>query len=230
MENPWADKSNYSSQWVLKCDQEAVEKFQAKQGLKPKYQLRTDVAPEPWCGPIKTAKVLLLASNPHWDERDDKMPQRAHDLMWENLSGEFPLYCLHEDMKDLSGGIWYRNRALKNLLQIIPESRVAADVCLVDLVAYRSHEWHSALRVPSSDYMASQVNAAIDRESVIVVLRSRDEWLSKIPRLEKYPFVFMNKSWQQPRISERNTCLNLDREEISGSFQAIVRKLVEADY
>ena len=225
MQNPWADKSNYSSQWILKSDREVVERFQGKQGLKPHYRLRTDVAPEPWCGPIKTAQVLLLASNPHWDERDDRMPQRAHELMWENLSGELPLYCLHEDMRGLTGGDWYRNRALKKVLEVLPDHKVASGVCLVDFVGYRSHQWHSALRVSSSDYTISQVNAAIDRDAVIILLRSGKEWLTKIPRLARYPRIYRNRSWQQVMLSENNTSLGLNDESRPGAFTEIIRNL-----
>ena len=128
-------------------------------------------------------------------------------------------------MRGLTGGDWYRNRALKKVLEVLPDNKVASGVCLVDFVGYRSHQWHSALRVSSSDYTISQVNAAIDRDAVIILLRSGKEWLTKIPRLARYPRIYRNRSWQQVMLSENNTSLGLNDESRPGAFTEIIRNL-----
>jgi len=223
-DNPWIEHEAFCEGWVLRSDLAAVKKYQAKQSRKIEHRLQTHVVPEPWCGPLKSAAVLALSGNPHWDDRDEGMPSIAFTLMEENLSGDRSMFWLDRRLRGLSGSVWYRSRLLLDVLEVVNEESVASNFCLVDFVGYRSHQWNHSLRVPSQGFTIQEVEAAMRRRAVIVITRGVQPWLKAVPALRSYPLVFLNSSPMAVRISERNTRLCLDGGEGPG-FETVIDRL-----
>jgi hypothetical protein len=204
--NPWLSIQRGRAPYVADVDRDRVILYEgSKKAQPPDLKLITSVVPEPWCGPIRNACVMVLSGNPHWDERDNSLTARAHDEMWLNLSGTRPLFWLDEDLSDTTGGRWYRERLLKSVLEDCCVKNVASGLCLVDFVGYRSHRWDSRLRLPSQEFTVRMVRNAMFRGAVFVVTRGRRPWFSLVPELAEYDKVFFNRSAQMVRISPKNT-------------------------
>ena len=202
--NPWTSLNRSGKSFV--CDIDAVEiDKHALRVKKPEYSLVTCVVPEPWCGPISTASVMVLSGNPRWTDKDEELPPAAHEAMWQNLTGDEPLFWLRGSLVNTTGADWYRQNLLKDVLQECESARVAERLCLVDFIGYRSRNWDSRLRFPSQGYTVQQLKAAMDRRAVIVLTRGQKPWFSLVPELDSYPLLFKNNSWRVVRISERNT-------------------------
>jgi hypothetical protein len=206
MENPWSVMNRDLDSYILEMDVESVGTYsKLKRGQSEDFRLETSVAPEPWCGAVNSARVLVLSGNPHWDNRDWSTPPEVHEAMWANLSGDEPLYLLRPEFVDSRGSDWYRKLLLKDLLEVCDESKIRNGLCLVDFIGYRSHRWDQSLRLPSQKFTAFQVREAMKRGAVIVISRGRRPWTSLVPELETYGNLFSNSSAQNVRISPRNT-------------------------
>ena len=204
--NPWLSINRDLKPYVAEVDRESVSQYMlTKRSLKDEFRLNTSVVPEPWCGPVMESSVLILSGNPHWDQRDESLPLQAHEEMWENLSGERPLFWLNPELAETSGGKWYSERLLKEVLKECPAEKVARRLSLIDFVGYRSHRWDHQLRVPSQQFTIELVERAIKSEKVIVLSRGRRLWEELIPDLNGYGRLFHNNSPQNVRLSANNT-------------------------
>ena len=204
--NPWLSINRDTKPYVAEVDREPLAEYTLKKkSLKDEFRLNTSVVPEPWCGPVMESSVLVLSGNPHWDERDESLPSQAHKEMWENLSGLHPLFWLSPELAETSGGKWYCERLLKEVLKECPAEKVAHRLSLIDFVGYRSHRWDHQLRVPSQQFTIELVEQAIKSEKVIVLSRGRRLWEELIPELSGYGRLFHNKSPQNVRLSANNT-------------------------
>jgi hypothetical protein len=94
---------------------------------------------------------------------------------------------------------------------------VARDILCVEFFPYHSHKHSQAPRLPSQDYTLSLVQAAIDRDAVVVVLRSVRRWTEAVPALANYKRRFILQSAQNVTISLRNCPLGF--EEITREFK-----------
>jgi hypothetical protein len=218
MENPWDGLSKDATEFVAPVDIEYLQEYSRRRtAQKDDFRLVTDVVPEPWCGPMLNARVLILSGNPHWDERDLSLPSFAHLKMWENLSGVEPLFWLDSRLQGTSGGNWYRLKLLKDVLKECADEVVAQRLSLVDFVGYRSHRWDHSLRPHSQKFTAWAVEGAVQRGAIIVVSRGRRLWEELVPSLASYPRVFTNSSAQNVRLSPNNTGLS--------EFESIIAEL-----
>jgi hypothetical protein len=216
--NPWASVARSSAPFLVEMDKGALAAYSVTtRGQKPEFALNTSVVPEPWCGPVLNSRVLVLSGNPHWDDRDNSLPQIARDAMWQNLSGELPLFWLSPELEGTTGASWYRERLLKEVLKDCSAESVATGLSLIDFIGYRSHRWDQSLRVPSQDFTAGVVAGAIGRGAVIVVSRGWKLWSGLVPELKTYPRLYRNSSPQNVRLSRRNTS--------SEGFEAILEAL-----
>lgn len=216
--NPWLTVQRLNQPYIAEIDRGAMADYIARpRSSKPDYLPQLHVVPEPWCGPILSAQVLVLSGNPHWDSRDEEFVPLVENAMWENLSGTFPLYLLQDQLIGTAGANWYRGGLLRDVLNICESQQVAQKLCLVDFVGYRSHKWDYALRMPSQQFTAECIREALTRDAVVIVTRGMKKWYELVPELEKYPRTFRNNSWQNVRLSEKNTSAE--------GFSAIVEML-----
>ncbi len=206
MINPWLNLSTANNDFVATIDIDYLHHYQLRRSAqKDDFKLVTSVVPEPWCGPLLNARVLVLSGNPHWDDRDSGLPELAHPRMRENLSGREPIFWLDPSLIGTSGANWYRLKLLKNVLETCESRKVAERLSLVDFVGYRSHRWDHSLRPPSQAFTINAVREAIQRDAWIVVSRGRKLWIDVVPDLALYPRVLFNRSVQNVRLSLQNT-------------------------
>jgi hypothetical protein len=204
--NPWLSLRRDNQPYIADVDSESLAKYSmSKRALKSEFRLNTAVVPEPWCGAVLESRVMVLSGNPHWDERDDSLPMLAHNEMWANLSGKHPLFWLKPELEGTSGGNWYRDRLLKDVLKECDASSVAEGLSLIDFMGYRSHQWDHQLRVPSQQYTVQVVQRAISIGAVIIVSRGLRLWSELVPELTGYGRMFLNSSPQNVRLSAKNT-------------------------
>ena len=204
--NPWLSINRETKPYVADVDKESLAQYAlTKRSLKDEFRLNTSVAPEPWCGPVMDSSVLILSGNPHWDERDDSLPSQALEEMWANLTGMHPLFWLNPELAHTSGGKWYCQRLLKEVLKECPAEKIASRLSLVDFVGYRSHRWDHQLRMPSQQFTVQLVQKAIRRDAVIIVSRGWRLWAELVPELNGYEYLFHNNSPQTVRLSANNT-------------------------
>ena len=223
LSNPWV--SLQGPTYIAGVDREAMQSPKIAK-LKGKKALRLDIPPEPWCGPVHHAAVLVLSANPRWNDEDDKHYSPAHEAaMLDNLSGQEDLIWLRDEFLGSSGSEWYRKQLLGDILQHVPVAAVASKLALVDYFPYRSEQWKESVRTPSQDYTFQVVGEALQRGALIIITRSQKLWMQAVPTLaEKLGTqVFINSSPQQVRISSKNT--RLPDQGVSNKFQATVNAL-----
>lgn len=227
VKNPWVGVENYTAKYgrefVLKIDEADVNKVRSRQ-KNPLLQLRLHVPPEPWCGPIESASVLVLSGNPRWNAADEGMPELAHQLMIENLTGTRPMIWLDPEVEAVSGSNWYRTRLLNRVIEIVPQEKVARNLCQVDFYGYRSEKWDSSLRFPSQAYTFDRIRSAMKRRAVVVVTMAWKQWMEVIPELGSYPKAFRNSSWENKTLSETNTKYSALKEPAQG-FASVIEAL-----
>ena len=230
LENPWVGAESFTEkfgkEFVLRIDAEQVEAVRARQ-KNPHLQLQVHVPPEPWCGPITSASVLILSGNPRWNSADEGMPTRAHELMLSNLSGDQPMFWLLQEMDSVSGSNWYKTRLLNRVIEIIPREKVARHLCQVDFYGYRSENWDSSLSFASQAFTFAQVREAMGRGAALVVTMAWRQWMEAVPELASYPLAFRNSSWQNKTLSESNTRLKANGGQAEG-FAAVIDALKTA--
>ena len=71
--------------------------------------------------------------------------------------------------------------------------------------------------LPSQEYSFHLVRQAINRNAIIVLMRSKKLWFSAVPELEDYHSVFSVRNVQNPTISPGNL-----PESYSSIIQAIL--------
>jgi hypothetical protein len=214
--NPWARLPD-EAPFLLPEDRHAIEEFNL--GAKTEHKIDTGLLPEPFVG-RPDAPVVLLGLNPGWSEEDaawHENPEFAR-LLRANLAHEsltYPFYLL-DPSQSSPGGAWWSQR-LRPLIEEVGLETVARDILCVEFFPYHSHKYSQAPRLPSQDYTLSLVQAAIDRNAVVVMLRSVRRWTEAVPALANYDRRFILQSAQNVTISLRNCPLGF--REITREFK-----------
>ena len=60
--------------------------------------------------------------------------------------------------------------------------------------------------LPSNAFVDWYIDDAIDKDKWIIVLRCRDEWLTRIPKLSGYSKLLFCYSRRNVRVSQNNLC------------------------
>ena len=207
--NPWSAVPPQSP-YVLQCDREAINEYNAKAGKK--YEVRLDVLPEPFVG-FEKAPVVLLNLNPGFDEKDPAVHARPEfQALLRNNYGQgpsaFPFYFLDPTVES-PGRQWWE-RKLRWLLQKFEPKQLARSLLCVEYFPYHSIRFrHASLQLPSQEYGFGLVRSAIVRGSVVVIMRGERYWKGRVPELCGYSRAFRLNSSQNVVISPRN-CAGFD--------------------
>ena len=204
MQNPWV-KLPDSSPYVLEDDRNAIEVHNLTS--KPIHQIELRMLPEPFLGQCN-ASVVLLNLNPGVAEGDIKQHSQADfiKLSRDNLNHigdtEYPFYLLNPSIKTSPGYLWWYKR-LRRLIEDCGHKQVAQNVLCVELFPYHS-ERYKALNVPSQGYSFYLVRQAIERNAIIIQMRSRQLWFKHVPELETYANWMEIGNPQSPYVSPNN--------------------------
>ena len=204
MENPWLGFGPADRVYVHRDDRRHVEAFNriAESGG---YKLVTTAWPQPWAGPIVTARVLVLSANPGWSDDDAEWDRRLSPLLEQNLTGTRPLLWLDPGAEGSPGAEWVRNRLVCNVLDEVADEVVADRVCLVEFHAYHAVNWRPLpVTLPSQWFTFEQVRARLAEGAVVILTRAAKAWKVAVPELLDSSNVFETHSTQNTRLSAKN--------------------------
>jgi len=201
--NPWTELPD-AAPYVLPSDVSQVTQFNAK--AQPDHTLRVDAMPEPFIG-RPNAPVLLLNLNPGFKLETPVRHSQPYFREYHRrnlLHKELPIPFYMLDPLMAGESVWWE-RKLGRLIEATSREAVAHGILCVEWFPYPSRRFRGGrLRLPSQGYGAQLVQRAIERDALIVPLRSWKLWATMVPDLEDYPSLVQVKNWQNPTISPKN--------------------------
>jgi hypothetical protein len=143
--------------------------------------------PQPWVGPIKTAKVFLLQLNPGFSGPEVEIERSNRDFqvaLRENLDGDLPNLFLDDRFSSHPGRRWVES----HLRGVASKDSLATIVAQLEIFPYHSKNFampgrakRTLLNLPSVKIMQRWVRdillpATLDEQVAIVVQRSSKLW------------------------------------------------------
>lgn len=188
IDNPWRQLPN-SPDYLLEIDREQVTAHNRRPGLRHDHRIRLEVIPEPFTGQPE-APVVLLNLNPGFEEADIvnySPPHRSRMMraaLTHQLDPESAFWHLTPEFAGTGAGRWWTAK-LNPLIGKVGRDAVRAGIQVIEYFPYKSKRYKDLKRrLPSQEYGFHLVRKAIDREALIVVMRSYKRWLSAVPEIE----------------------------------------------
>lgn len=161
-------------------------------------------------------------SKPFTDRIEACLHQEFEDM-------SYPFYFLDPEIWHINGSIWWRTN-LEPLLQQLAEEEGEVDtngvlkedgnaetyyrhlankLCAVEIHGYRSNNFRKPKPpIPSSDFSCSIVEHAMEKDSVVLLTRSKNWWYEHVDELKDYDQLIETNSPQNVTISENNISNN----------------------
>jgi len=238
MENPWIELINSKDRTnlILNDEKEIIRKFNDRNRLIGStsdydYKIHTDIMPAPFMGDVLNSPIVLLTLNPGWDPKEEEVGfYKKYDPFWEQIiqhkfpNPELPLFCLDDEYATKSP---YWAAKLKPLISKTSKEQVAKNISVIQYFPYQSRKYKNLYQDLSKEKLRSQkynfklVKLAINRQAIIIILRSKRLWFEAINELNPdvdghYNNVRFINSALNPILSEKN---------LNGAFDEIVKRL-----
>lgn len=222
MLNPWI-KLPEQPPYLLPEDQPLVARHNKQ--VEAIYQFHPEVLPEPYLGRVD-APIVLLNANPGFSMETAPFFGQPHvqrfarcNLLHEKL--EYPFFLLDPALDATQSGARWWSEKLKPLLQKVSRKQVANTICCIEFLPYRSNKFKPTKdRLYSQNYSFHLVRQAMQRNAVLIIMRSAKHWYRAIPELQQYPQLFELLNPQNVVVSSGN-CPN--------GFPLIERLLLNAE-
>lgn len=204
MNNPWIDLPT-EAPYLLPADCDAIHRFNTTASTD--HIIHTEMCPEPFMG-LPHAPVVLLGLNPGAAKEEFQPPTdpillQAYADNLQHTITDIPFYLLNPAI----GGAGYQwwTAKLRPLLQRYDEHFLAQHLFAVEYFPYHSHRFsHRLPFVESQHYTRYLVQQAIERDAVIIVMRSYRLWIQAVPDLASYPHIYRLKNPLNVIISPNN--------------------------
>lgn len=189
IDNPWVDLRQDDGRYIAPCDVDFLDDTTVR-----KYNLRLDAFPEPFIGNPDTAEVVLLGLNPGFIESDVDFNFGNQDwvsLARQNLTHSTDFFYLKGSLRDTGGFKWWRRR-LRTLHESgIKWERLSRKIVAVEYFPYHSIHYNidNNFLLPSQEYSFHLVRQAIQRNKIIILMRSEALWLRAVPELQDYSYI-----------------------------------------
>ena len=204
MDNPWAELPERPP-YVLPMDREDVEAHERRlrtlgAAARERFRLHHELPPTPFLGD-PAAPVVLLNLNPGFSEQDEAdyaLPpfrRAAIENLTHGIRGT-PFFTIDPRFSETSSYRWWRSR-LRAPIEAAAAGSAGRNLFCVQAFPYHSAGFDSWLwdppsklydLFPSQRYTAQLLSAAIDRDALIVGLRSGQEarryWQASVPALK----------------------------------------------
>ena len=220
IDNPWVGLPAIPP-FVLPEDLKSVARF--NESAKDETRIHVDLLPEPFIGRLD-APIVLLSLNPGYSEGDSECHRDPlfRRLSLDNLRQrpmEHPFFLISPDIQ-APGRRWWEKK-LAGLLRLAPRDVVARRLLCVEYFGYHSRRFaHAGLSLPSQDFAFQLVRDAVRRRAIIVLMRSRKLWFSKVTELAEYTRLIELGNVQNPTVSPGNC---------RGRFDEIASALLDDD-
>jgi len=206
MDNPWV-KLPLAPPFFLPDEQQPIQDFNASVG--DIHFIRPELMPEPYLGNLN-APVVLLNLNPGFDDReipfhnqDEYFFQRCRDNLL-HIPGEYPFYLLDPRISQSLGHKWWIKR-LKDPIKAAGIWAVANKLFCVEYFPYHSKRFRSMNGVLDSQrYSFSLVEAALQRNALVIIMRGKKLWIEAVPALVHYPKLFQLRNPRNVDVSRGN--------------------------
>lgn len=168
---------------------------------KAPYQFLLHLAPEPWIGNVDGNLLVLYANPGATQDNLNKVFQPKHDLVVEktinNLSQknkEFPHFHFDPELEGTEGWKWFHSK-YHWVLEGVDSKLLANNLVTCELAPYHSVKWKVPKKMPPTQaFTYDLIEAAMERDAVILLARSHKLWTKYIPKLAIYPKVFRPNS------------------------------------
>lgn len=237
--NPWKELSekieknffNLNEENSLDEDKNIIENFNQKQS--EIFQLRTSMMPAHFTGNILKSKIVLLATNPGYVEKEVENFYRNPKFIKERIKDlTFSSDSFISDDEERIRESPYWNQKLRWLIDEVGFENVSKNVSLLQFNPYHSIKFREIAKkyfknTKSTNYLKSQdygfdlLRNCIDKDKLIVVLRSKKPWFKAVSELKEHERngkVITIKNKRQPFLSPNNF-------ETENGFDKLVKKL-----
>lgn len=209
--NPWKNISWCNT--IADCDKAFITKYLV--GLnkgKPSVQIHNEMLPEPFIGNLD-ANVYFLNGNPGITPIDIALTNNASfekqiqdTLCQRPRSSQFmwiaPKLSTIISSNRHSGYDWWEDK-LSKVLAVNPNP----NICNIEYFPYHSYKLPSSLiNLPSNDFVNWYINDAIKKKKWIIILRCKNKWLQRIPKLMGNPNLLFCCNSRNVWVSEKNLC------------------------
>lgn len=206
MKNPWELLPN-STPYFLPSERRFIEYFNSS--VEDIHRIREELMPEPYLG-RPDAPIVLLNLNPGFDERE--IPFHNEDPYFMEICrmnllhepAEYPFYLLDPEISESIGHQWWMKK-LRMPIEAVGLDQVAKKVLCIEYFPYHSIRFKPFKRIlVSQQYSFFLVKKAIQRNALIIIMRSQRYWLKAIPELASYPMKYQLRNPQNVVISPNN--------------------------
>lgn len=194
VQNPWLNLPP-ESPYILEMDSECVNRYNTSRTKDTIINFES--IPEPFIGNPQSAVLVLLGLNPG-DSDEDWKARRDGELkkaMRDNLhheSQEYPFYYLNPKFSWTAGAKWWRRRISELQRKTgLGDATLAEKLLVIEWFPYHSKK--SALKIKqvceSQNYSFMLANEMLEKNKLIVGMRSKKHWVEVDPRFSKVPFL-----------------------------------------
>jgi len=227
MKNPWeeliekvgADYQTKDKLYIVQDDLKVIKKF--NENLSPKsketYQIHYHIHPSHYTGNIRSASVILLATNPGYLVKEEftlYINPAFHKEVIENLKFNTDTFINRDESRRNDSNYW--SDRTKELREIFGDDIVDKHLAFIQFFPYHSIKFRKIPKKYFEDgerYLKTQkfgfelVREAIKEGKMIIILRSKKHWLKAVPELiahKKRRKVLEVKNARQPYLTPKN--------------------------
>ena len=222
LKNPWLEVDFNAEKIIFKEDEPFLPD---NSQLSYENEYHYELLPEPFQGNT-SAEVVILGLNPRYSYKDKDFHISNFEFK-ESLikciteqSQEYPFYSLNPKFKKSEAWIYWSDRSkgkLRNLLKRYNSKFLANNLLSIEYYPYKSIEFKkNTYTLPSQEYSFHLVRKAINRNALILILRSVQFWLKAVPDLMNFDYLELN-SKRNIIISEGNV--------VNNRFNEIIERL-----
>ena len=194
--NPWVDIIK-SSNKIFSEDLEYINKFNEK-FKNTDFEVKIDLYPEPYIGSPQ-ASIILLNLNPGFSVPDYNFYRNeyAFNAWMKNISHQpqqYLFYLIDPQLKKLECGYSWWTKKLKEPIDKWGIEKVATNFCCIeyfpnDLLKYKQMK----IILESQKYNFYLVGKTIQKNAIIILMRSKKLWFEAVPSLMEYKNLYGTK-------------------------------------
>ena len=210
MYNPWIHLPS-EPPYILDIDKAAIEHYNLILDENHVHRVHTELLPEPYHGKPDSS-IVILTGNPGF-HRDDIIYHQNNDYFnkcsRENLihsTSKYPIYLLDPKISDAPGCKYWKQR-LGYLLNEFNVKYISNKLFIVEIHGYHSKKFKVFSKknpLRSKEYSFHLIQQSLKNNALIVIMRNKRNWLTAIPQLRNYRYLYNVRSVRNPTISPKN--------------------------